>query len=170
MEPYRPHCPRLLFRFPWEVSPRAVLDYYRENRQFLAPWDPPRLPLFYTEERQQSYLGEEADAVAAGQALYWYLTLPEKPEQVIGTVQLTGLTGEPELGYKLSQSQAGKGLGTEAVRAVLELARTPGDPPGDCSGPTRRTTRPGGCWKRRGSSSPEKAKGNCGTVSGCDFR
>ena len=31
MEPYRPHCPRLLFRFPWEVSPRAVLDYYREN-------------------------------------------------------------------------------------------------------------------------------------------
>lgn len=124
MEPYRPHCPRLLFRFPWEVSPRAVLDYYRENRQFLAPWDPPRLPLFYTEERQQSYLGEEADAMAAGQALYWYLTLPEKPEQVIGSVQLTGLTEEPELGYKLSQSQAGKGLGTEAVRAVLELART----------------------------------------------
>lgn len=63
--------------------------------------------------------------MAAGQALYWYLTLPEKPEQVIGSVQLTGLTGEPELGYKLSQSQAGKGLGTEAVRAVLELARTP---------------------------------------------
>lgn len=43
---------------------------------------------------------------------------------MIGSVQLTGLTGEPELGYKLSQSQAGKGLGTEAVRAVLELART----------------------------------------------
>ena len=124
MERNRPHCPRLLFRFPWEVSPRAVLDYYRENRQFLAPWDPPRLPLFYTEERQQSYLGEEADAMAAGQALYWYLTLPVKPEQVIGSVQLTGLTGEPKLGYKLSQSQAGKGLGTEAVRAVLELART----------------------------------------------
>ena len=124
MERNRPHCPRLLFRFPWEVSPRAVLDYYRENRQFLVPWDPPRLPLFYTEERQQSYLGEEADAMAAGQALYWYLTLPEKPEQVIGSVQLTRLTGEPELGYKLSQSQAGKGLGTEAVRAVLELART----------------------------------------------
>ena len=31
---------------------------------------------------------------------------------------------EPELGYKLSQTQAGKGLGTESVRAVLELART----------------------------------------------
>ena len=29
MERNRPHCPRLLFRFPWEVSPRAVLDYYR---------------------------------------------------------------------------------------------------------------------------------------------
>lgn len=43
---------------------------------------------------------------------------------MIGSVQLTGLTGEPELGCKLSQSQAGKGLGTEAVRAVLELART----------------------------------------------
>lgn len=73
-------------------------DYYRENRQFLAPWDPPRLPLFYTEERQQSYLGEEADAMAAGQALYWYLTLPEKPEQVIGSVQLTG-EREGELRY-----------------------------------------------------------------------
>ena len=78
MERNRPHCPRLLFRFPWEVSPR--------------------LPLFYTEERQQSYLGEEADAVAAGQALYWYLTLPEKPEQVIGSVQLTG-ESEGELRY-----------------------------------------------------------------------
>lgn len=98
MERNRPYCPRLLFRFPWEVSPRAVLNYYRENRQFLAPWDPPRLPLFYTEERQQSYLGEEADAVASGQALYWYLTLPEKPEQVIGSVQLTG-ESEGELRY-----------------------------------------------------------------------
>lgn len=98
MERNRPHCPRLLFRFPWEVSPRAVLDYYRENRQLLAPWDPPRLPLFYTEERQQSYLREEADAMAAGQALYWYLTLPEKPEQVIGSVRLTG-EREGELRY-----------------------------------------------------------------------
>ena len=36
--------------------------------------------------------------MAAGQALYWYLTLPEKPEQVIGSVQLTG-ESEGELRY-----------------------------------------------------------------------
>ena len=29
MERNRPHCPRLLFRFPWEVSPRAVLELAR---------------------------------------------------------------------------------------------------------------------------------------------
>ena len=131
MERNRPHCPRLLFRFPWEVSPRAVLDYYRENRQLLAPWDPPRLPLFYTEERQQSYLGEEADAVAAGQALYWYLTLPEKPEQVIGSVQLTGLTGDyaailfKAVGICLLTQLAGdvcRDSGESSIASKIELA------------------------------------------------
>ena len=87
--------------------------------------------------------------MAAGQALYWYLTLPEKPEQVIGSVQLTGLTGEPELGYKLSQGQAGKGLGTGTGPDA-------GDPPGDRSGPTGEPPVPAAAGK--GGIPPHRRK------------
>lgn len=65
-----------------ELAEEAA-EYYRRNRLFLAPFEPPRPEEFFTPEHQRTILEQEVRAWEAKTGYRFYLSLPEEPERVI---------------------------------------------------------------------------------------
>ena len=104
----------------------AVADYYVRNRAFLAPFDPAREEDFFTAEGQRVLLEEEAARREAGRSHRFYLSLKERPGEVVGLVGLNDLVrGAFQscfLGYKLDGALLNRGYMTEAVRETVRIA------------------------------------------------
>lgn len=101
----------------------ALLDFVTENKEFFSPWEPRRLPAFYTEEFQAQVLRTEFQAILRSTYLRYYLFLKDDPERIIGTVSFSNISrGEDKscrVGYKLAKNCTGKGYAEEAVRRLL---------------------------------------------------
>lgn len=101
----------------------ALLDFVTENKEFFSPWEPRRLPAFYTEEFQAQVLRAEFQAILRSVYLRYYLFLKEDPARIIGTVSFSNISrGEDKscrVGYKLAKAWTGKGYAEEAVRRLL---------------------------------------------------
>ncbi|MEV2249553.1 GNAT family N-acetyltransferase [Streptomyces sp. NPDC050147] len=97
----------------------ALLAFERENRTYFAKYVPDRGDAYFTEfdVRHASLLAEQA----AGTCHFHVLVDGEGA--VVGRVNLVDVTdGEAELGYRIAESAAGRGLATSAVRQVCGLA------------------------------------------------
>jgi ribosomal-protein-alanine N-acetyltransferase len=99
----------------------ALLAFERENRAYFAASIPDRGDEFFAEFDMQ--LAQLLEWQAAGTD-YFHLLVAEGGE-VLGRVNLFEVAdGSAELGYRIAQKAAGKGLATAAVRKVRELAVT----------------------------------------------
>src|SRR5450755_936760 len=99
----------------------ALLAFERENRAYFAASVPDRGDEFFAEfdTRYAQLLAWQAAGTD-----YLHLLVTERGE-VVGRVNLTEVAnGSAELGYRIAQKAAGKGLATAAVRKVRELAAT----------------------------------------------
>lgn len=102
----------------------ALLAFERENRAYFAASIPDRGDAYFTgfAERHAALLAEQATG------LCYFHVLVEAGEaagtaEVVGRVNLIDVAdGVAELGYRIAEKAAGKGLATEAVRAVCALA------------------------------------------------
>lgn len=96
---------------------------YRENRAFLAPWEPIRDEAFYTDEGQRQRLAVAADELRQGVS---YRCAIEDDGRIVGTVALTAIERGPvqsaNLGYWVDQSANGRGIASNAVRLMLATA------------------------------------------------
>lgn len=105
-----------------------MADYYRRNRDFLAPFEPVREPAFFTVEGQRALLETEAEQAAAGQVCRFYLSRKDESGAVIGMVALNGIVrGAFQscfLGCKPDMEHLNRGYMTEAVKAVKQIAFT----------------------------------------------
>lgn len=108
-----------------ELAEEAA-EYYRRNRLFLAPFEPPRPEEFFTPEHQRTILEQEVRAWEAKTGYRFYLSLPEEPERVIGIIGLNnivwGAFRSAFLGYKLDGACQGRGYMTQAVDQVTRFA------------------------------------------------
>jgi len=125
------HTPRLVLLAPQasDGMVAAVHDYRRRNARHLAPWDPP-MPADHLQPAViQARLAEAAQAMAMNLAWRWWLTQPEAPQRVIGSIALTGLERGPfqnaQLGYAIDATCQGQGLMHEALQAVIERVFRP---------------------------------------------
>jgi ribosomal-protein-alanine N-acetyltransferase len=97
------------------------------NREFLAPWDAIRPDVFYTPAGQtvevQRMLEREEEGTVAGRAIL------DDDGLLAGVIRLNGITrGAFEscaMGYWVDASRGGRGLASEAVAAMLDLAFGP---------------------------------------------
>ena len=87
-----------------------------ENREFLAPYEPPRGERFYTVDGQRERIEENDQktfAILDG-------------ERIVGTVTLSNIVLGPfqsaNLGYWVAERVNGRGLATSAVAEVAEFA------------------------------------------------
>jgi [ribosomal protein S5]-alanine N-acetyltransferase len=99
----------------------ALLAFERENRAYFAASIPDRGDEFFAEF--DTRYAQLLEWQAAG-TNYFHLLVTERGE-VVGRVNLTEVAdGSAELGYRIAQKAAGRGLATAAVRKVRELAAT----------------------------------------------
>ncbi|MEV7441526.1 GNAT family N-acetyltransferase [Streptomyces sp. NPDC091204] len=111
--------PRLeLLRF--DHAP-AVLDFERENRAYFAASVPDRGDDYFArfDERHHALMAEQ-DA-----GLCRFHVLVDDSGAVVGRVNLVDLAeGSAELGYRIAEQAAGRGVATAAVREACDLAAT----------------------------------------------
>lgn len=102
----------------------ALAAAYQRNRSYLAPWEPLRPGSFFTEEGQRSVINAKLALYRDGSEVPWVLA---DGDRIVGTVTLAGIVRGPflsaNLGYWIDGEYAGRGLGTAAVKAVVETAR-----------------------------------------------
>lgn len=97
----------------------AVLAFERENREYFAKFVPDRGDAYFAEfdARHAALLAEQAAGVCH------FHVLVDAEGAVVGRVNLVDVAeGEAELGYRIAESAAGRGLATSAVRQLCGVA------------------------------------------------
>ncbi|SCL56782.1 GNAT family N-acetyltransferase [Micromonospora peucetia] len=98
----------------------ALLRFERENREWFARSVPDRGDAYFAgfAERHAGLLAEQATGGCH------FHVLVEADEAVIGRFNLVDVAdGEAELGYRVAERAAGRGVATDGVRRVAALAR-----------------------------------------------
>jgi ribosomal-protein-alanine N-acetyltransferase len=109
-----------------------VLAYHEANRGHLGPVSPARPDNFFTVTWWRSRLAQDAEDWRLGLALRLFL-LPREASltsaPVLGSISLNDIRRGPlqsaELGFGLDHQHEGRGLMTEALRAVCDYAFGP---------------------------------------------
>lgn len=104
-----------------------VARFYGDNEAHLGPWAPPRPDGFTTSAYWSLALVQAQRELEQDRSVHLYLLLKGDPRrEVIGTVTLSNILRGPlqnaNLGYDLDRRYEGKGLMTEAARAVIRFA------------------------------------------------
>jgi ribosomal-protein-alanine N-acetyltransferase len=118
--------PRLALRLfmPHEVG--AVIDYYRRNAEYLAPWEPTRPPDFLTEEYWRRFASRCRDEFEGDLALRLFLFPNSSPGRIVGYVGLFNFVRGSghfcTLGYSLDEQCQGQGYMAETLGEVVRFA------------------------------------------------
>ncbi|QIQ04412.1 GNAT family N-acetyltransferase [Streptomyces liangshanensis] len=97
----------------------AVLAFERENRAYFAASVTDRGDAYFAhfDARHRALLAEQADG------LCFFHVLVEDGGEVVGRVNLVDVAdGCAELGFRIAEKAAGRGLATVAVRRIFTLA------------------------------------------------
>ncbi|MEV7320605.1 GNAT family N-acetyltransferase [Streptomyces sp. NPDC093970] len=97
----------------------ALLAFEKENRAYFAAAVPDRGDDYFArfDERLRALLAEQDDGIC-----YFHVIIGESGE-VLGRVNLVDVAdGAADLGYRIAERAAGRGLATSAVREVCVLA------------------------------------------------
>lgn len=119
---------RLCLWVPRPEHAAEVLEYHHANRRHLERWVPstrPSMDEIYTREFWHRWLiraeREQSEGIAVRFAVSWR---DIEPRQILGTANLTEILRGPRqrclLGYGLAEAEQGKGVMTEALRALIE--------------------------------------------------
>lgn len=118
--------PRLCVRLAGPADVRAIIDFHARNREHLEPTEPKRPPEFHSPRAWRQRVVAHHREFHDDTSVRMYLFPKEEPKVVIGTAGLTHVVRGPMqacwLGYSLDQRHRGKGLMTEAARAVIDYA------------------------------------------------
>ncbi|HEX5569039.1 MAG TPA: GNAT family N-acetyltransferase, partial [Streptomyces sp.] len=97
----------------------ALLAFERENREYFARSVPDRGDAYFTEfdARHAALLAEQGTGLC-----HFHVVIDERGN-LVGRVNLVDVAeGGAELGYRIAERAAGRGVATAAVRAVCGLA------------------------------------------------
>ncbi len=115
--------PRLIVRAVERGDEEELLAYYVRNREHLAPWEPSRAPDFETLPYWRSFVENARHEGRAGSRSR-YVATPHAGRRIVACINLHEITrGVAEsaiLGYSLDAAEQGRGLGREAVGAVVD--------------------------------------------------
>ncbi len=108
-----------------EVSDaKQVTGSYTRNRTHLEQWEPARPEEFFTEQWQAANLAASASARQSGLAYPFGLFAQD---ELIGRFNITsvvhGAFQSANLGYWIDKEHCGQGLASQAVAALLSMAR-----------------------------------------------
>lgn len=110
-------------RLVTEDDAPALTDMAQRNREFLAPWEPHREDVFFTEEAQRDQLRAVLVRHQAGTAVPLLITADQR---LAGRITINdvvrGAFQSAHLGYWVDEAQGRRGVATAAVTAAVRLA------------------------------------------------
>lgn len=96
-------------------------QFYDENRNYLAPWEPLRDEVFFTRDYWQQ-AGRDSEAAFANGTQYRLIALSADGQQVLGFCNFSnvvrGAFQACHLGYGMAENYAGQGYMTEILQAA----------------------------------------------------
>jgi [ribosomal protein S5]-alanine N-acetyltransferase len=115
---------RLRLRHAQPSDIPAILRYYRDNRRFLAPFEPHKNANFYTAQYWQPLLAQRLLETQEDRSLKLFLFLKRAPETLIGTLNFANFTRgvfqNCTVGYSIAERYQGEGYMFEALSAGIE--------------------------------------------------
>jgi [ribosomal protein S5]-alanine N-acetyltransferase len=123
VEPLEIRTDRLHLWVPGPDAASRLLRFHDDNDAHLRRWAPPAPPGWSTLAFWERRLDDSRNDARAGRSLRMSIAWADDDERrVLGTISLTDLIRGPlqqaNLGYALAERAQGKGVMTEAVRAV----------------------------------------------------
>ena len=101
----------------------AIASFYTENREFFEKHEPERGDSYYTIEYQEKLLQYEVANMEKMNSAYYYYSLKDDPERVIGSLSFSRIRKEPYastiFGYNIHEDYQGHGYCTEACQASM---------------------------------------------------
>jgi [ribosomal protein S5]-alanine N-acetyltransferase len=96
----------------------------RDNREFLAPWEPCRAESFFTLAGQQDAIAEVLARAREGSVLPHVILDPSG--RLVGRITLNGIVRGPfqscSVGYWVGEADNGRGLASAAVADIIKVA------------------------------------------------
>ncbi len=125
-DPVEIQTERLVLWLPGLDAASRMLRFHADNDDHLRKWAPPAPPGWGTLPYWERRLRESHDEATSGRSLRLAISWHDDDERaVLGTISLTELVRGPLqqafLGYTLAERAQGKGIMTEAVRALCTL-------------------------------------------------
>ncbi len=114
---------RLILKVLDEGQGRAVCEFYKRNQRYFEPFEPERLPGFYTEEFQRKNLEVEYRQYKQHRYLRLYLYELSNPGRIVGSICFDsirmGSFQSCTVGYKLDGEYQKRGYMLEALAYCL---------------------------------------------------
>lgn len=105
------------------MNAEEMLEYYKKNKNHLAPFEPTKDNNFYTLETQKKYLNKSYREFLSGTNIDLGIF---KEEKLIGKIKLSrilhGSFKNGILGYSIDKDEQGKGYMKESVNLLLKYA------------------------------------------------
>ena len=100
-----------------------VCKFYEDNKEQFEPYEPKRVPNFYTPEFQESTLSYEYNEFLHFNYIRFYLFEKEHPDRIIGSICFNNIRGGSflscNIGYKIDYRFEGMGYTTEALKYAI---------------------------------------------------
>ncbi|GIH05667.1 putative ribosomal-protein-alanine acetyltransferase [Rhizocola hellebori] len=103
----------------------ALTELIRENREFLAPWEPARAEEYFTVEGQRTLLQTVLEQHGRGQTLPHVIL---DSGRVVGRITLNEIVRGPlqssSVGYWVEPAVNGRGIASAALAEIIQVAFT----------------------------------------------
>ncbi len=115
---------RLLLRSSDPDLAGPIFQYYLKNRSFFSAAEPAFSDEYYTLQYQKDLQKQEAERMAKGISSYYYVSLKNEPNRIIGSMSFVRFRENPYystiFGYDIDEDEQNNGYATEACRAGIE--------------------------------------------------
>jgi [ribosomal protein S5]-alanine N-acetyltransferase len=116
---------RLLLKFPELKEADLLSAYYQKNRDYLQPFEPRRLPAFYTSAHWKNQIELTQSDFLNQRKVSFLIFEKGKPDSVIGVINFNhwvqGAFQSCIVGFSLDEEAQGKGFMQEALTAAIDF-------------------------------------------------
>ncbi|BCN28745.1 GNAT family N-acetyltransferase [Anaeromicropila herbilytica] len=102
-----------------------VLTFYLENQEHLRPYEPSKLPSFYTIAFQEKTLEYEYKQMLQMKHIRYYIFEKENMNRIIGCISISNIIRGAflscQLGYKIDHRHQKKGYATESISKCIDI-------------------------------------------------
>ena len=117
---------RLVIRVPDVADVPRIIDYYRENLEYLRPFSPTFEPEMFDDAAWHEQVGQRRRELTYGESFRAFIFGRDDAQPIFGNINLTqvsrGAFHSCVLGYNLAEAAQGRGYMTEAVLGVVGFA------------------------------------------------